>query len=184
MAPTLKLERYDPVWPSRFAAEAARLSDVLRDTVTGIEHVGSTAVPGLAGKPVLDIVVAVLSEAAADACVAPLTGLGYAYRGPNGDDARRRYYTRDASGIRTVQLHLYMLPAAAWDEKLLFRDALRANPTLAAAYEAEKYRVAASVAWDKSAYALAKDPFVEGTLVALRERVAGNRSGAVPPATE
>lgn len=184
MASTLKLEPYNPAWPTRFTAEAARLSDVLRDTISGIEHVGSTAVPGLAGKPVLDIAIAVLSEATADACVAPLTGLGYAYRGQNGDDARRRYYTRDANGVRTVQLHLYILPAAAWDEKLLFRDALRADPTLAAAYEAEKFRVASVVAWDKSAYALAKDPFVEGTLVALRERMAGNRSGAVPPETE
>jgi GrpB-like predicted nucleotidyltransferase (UPF0157 family) len=168
MARTLRLEQYDPAWPSRFAAEAARLRDALRGTVTGVEHVGSTAVPGLAGKPVLDIAIAVPSEEAADACVAPLTGLGYAYRGPNGDDPRRRYYTRDEQGVRTVQLHLYMLPAAAWDEKLLFRDALRADPTLAAAYEAEKYRVASAVGWDKSTYALAKDPFVQRALEVLR----------------
>jgi len=171
MASPLRLIPYDSEWPARFAAEAARLHAVVGDDVA-VEHVGSTAVPGLAGKPVLDIAIAVPSEAAADACVAPLAGLGYAYRGPNGDDPRRRYYTRDVGGVRAIQVHLYVLPAAAWHEKLGFRDALRADPALAAAYEAEKYRVAAAVGWDKSAYALAKDPFVTRALAALRARVA------------
>ena len=167
MASTLRLMPYDAEWPARFDAEAARLRAVLLENVI-VEHVGSTAVPGLAGKPVLDIAIAVQCESAADTCIGPLTGLGYAYRGPNGADPRRRYYTRDVNGARAVQVHLYVLPASAWDEKLAFRDALRADPALAAAYEAEKYRVAADVAWDKSRYALAKEPFVERTLAALR----------------
>jgi GrpB-like predicted nucleotidyltransferase (UPF0157 family) len=127
-------------------------------------------VPGLVGKPVLDIAMAVLSEAAADACIAPLTRLGYEYRGPYGDDPRRRYYVRDVDGVRVVHIHLYVLPAAAWHEHLAFRDALRADPALAAAYAAEKQRVAAEVAWDKAAYSVAKGPFVQRSLAALRAR--------------
>lgn len=178
MTGTLRLAQYDPAWPERFAAESARLRAALGDAAAAVEHVGSTAVPGLVGKPVLDVAIAVPSEAAADACIAPLTELGYAYRGPHGDDPRRRYYVRDVGGARVAQLHLYVLPAAAWEEKLAFRDALRADPALAAAYAAEKQRVAAAVAWDKGAYSVAKGPFVQRVLAALR---AGGRGGDGPP---
>ena len=158
MARTLTLVPYDVEWPARFAAESARLMQAVGDRVIAIEHVGSTAVPGLAGKPVLDVGIAVATERDADACIAPITALGYEYRGAHGDDPRRRYYVQNAAGARAVQIHLYILPADAWDEKLAFRDGLRADPALAAAYAAEKMRVAAAVGWDKTAYAEAKGP--------------------------
>ena len=164
MPGTLRLVPYDPAWPARFAEEAARLAAALGARAAAIEHVGSTAVPGLAGKPVLDLAIAVTSEAAADACVAPLERLGYEYRGPHGEDPRRRYYVWNADGTRVAQIHMYVLPAVAWGEKLAFRDALRADPCLAAAYAAEKYRVAAVVGWDKGAYAVTKGAFVERVL--------------------
>ena len=168
MGGDLSLREYDPAWPARFGAEARRVADALGDRARAIEHVGSTAVPGLAGKPVLDAAVAVGDGEAADACVAPLEALGYEHRGPHGDDPRRRYYVRSASGRRVAQIHLYVLPARAWDEMLAFRDALRADPALAAAYAAEKRRVADAVGWDKRAYSLAKGPFVERALAGLR----------------
>lgn len=164
----LRLVPHDPAWPERFAAEAARIRAALGARALAVEHVGSTAVPGLMGKPVLDIGIAVAGEADADACIAPLSSLGYAYRGPYGEDPRRRYYVRDSEGVRVAQIHLYLLPAAAWDEKLAFRDALRADTALAAAYEAEKRRVAEAVEWDKGAYSVAKGPFVERVLAGLR----------------
>jgi GrpB-like predicted nucleotidyltransferase (UPF0157 family) len=168
MAGTLRLVAHDPAWPERFAAEAERIRRAAGPLATAIEHVGSTAVPGLAGKPVLDIGIAVASEGDADACVAPLEGLGYEHRGPYGDDPRRRYYVRDEDRRRVAQIHLYVLPAQAWDEKLGFRDALRADPALAQAYAAEKQRVADQVGWDKGAYSVAKGPFVEAVLAQLR----------------
>lgn len=171
----LELVVCDPEWPARFRAEADRLRARLGELVMAIEHVGSTAVPGLLGKPVLDLAVAVRSAAAADACIAPLAALGYEYRGLHGDDTRRRYYVRDdAAARRVAQMHLYVLPAPAYDEKLAFRDALRADPALAAAYAIEKQRVAEAVGWDKAAYARAKGPFVERVLDALR------RDGKLP----
>lgn len=165
---SLRLVPYDPAWPARFQAEAARLRAALGDLFVVIEHVGSTAVPGLPGKPVLDIGIAVAGEAAADACIAPLEELGYEYRGPHGEDPQRRYYVRNVDGARVAQIHLYVLPAVAWDEKLAFRDALRANPALAALYAAEKQRVAEAVGWDKAAYSLARGPFIERVLADLR----------------
>lgn len=155
------------------------MREALGALAVALEHVGSTAVPGLAGKPVLDVAIAVRSEPDADACIAPLQALGYAYRGAHGDDPRRRYYVREAAGQHVAQLHLYVLPARAWDEQRAFRDALRADPALAAAYAAEKWRVAATVGWDKRAYSVAKGPFVERVLVALR---GAGRLDVAPPA--
>ncbi|QJR37259.1 GrpB family protein [Gemmatimonas groenlandica] len=168
MNATLRLGPYDSEWPVRFAAEAARLRPALGAAAQAIEHVGSTAVPGLDGKPVLDIAIAVANDADADACITPMQTLGYDYRGPYGDDPRRRYYVRDDdAGVRLVHVHLYVLPATAWQRKLAFRDALRADPALAAAYAAEKYRVAEAVQWDKEAYSIAKGPFVQRVLATL-----------------
>ncbi|MBA4158853.1 MAG: GrpB family protein [Gemmatimonadetes bacterium] len=168
MERTLHLVLYDRAWPDRFAAEATQLRAALGAAAVAIEHVGSTAVPGLAGKPVLDVAVAVTSAATADQGIPRLEALGYEYRGPYGEDPRRRYYVRDTHGVRTVQIHLYVLPAAAWCEKLAFRDALRADPALAAAYAAEKYRVAEAVGWNKRAYSRTKGRFVERVLAELR----------------
>ncbi len=100
------------------------------------EHVGSTAVPGLAGKPVLDVAVAVASDVAAEASIVAMAGLGYTCRGANGADPLRRYVVLDVARRRTVQVHLHVLPAAAWDAKLAFRDALREDAALASAYAA------------------------------------------------
>lgn len=161
---TLRLCDHDPRWPAQYAVEASRIHAAIGPQIVTSEHVGSTAVPGLQSKPVLDIAIGVADEQAANACVEPLLRLGYEYRGLNGDDARRRYYTRDVAGVRVIQLHLYLLPALAWDEKILFRDALRSDATLRLAYAAEKRRVADSVNWDKSAYAEAKGPFIRAAL--------------------
>jgi GrpB-like predicted nucleotidyltransferase (UPF0157 family) len=169
MSRSLVLTDYDAAWPMRFAAEVERIGCVLPAPVIAIEHVGSTAVPGLPGKPVLDIAIAVVDDAAADACIPALVSLGFRYRGTNGDDPRRRYYSRDDAGVRAVQIHLYILPALAFDEQLAFRDALRADPLLAAAYAAEKRRVATAVAWDTTAYSIAKGPFVQAVLAGLRD---------------
>ena len=149
MPRTLRLSPHDPAWPDRFAVESARVRAAVTDQILAIEHVGSTAVPGLAGKPVLDIGIAVATASNADACIAPLAQLGYTHRGPHGPDPRRRYFVRDEAGERVVQVHLYVLPAVAWDEQLMFRDALRADLSLTDAYSAEKYRVAEMVDWNK-----------------------------------
>lgn len=164
MPSPLRLVAPNSEWPDAFAREAAALRPALAGHIVDLQHVGSTAVPGLLSKPVIDIAVAVRSEQAAADCIAPLESLGYAYRGPHGDDPTRRYFVRDADGVRVVQLHLYILPAVAWDEKLLFRDALRSDRALREAYAAEKQRVAAQVGWNKAAYAVEKGPFIRRIL--------------------
>lgn len=163
----LVLVPYDPAWPRLFQEVAERITAAIGAHVLRVEHVGSTAVPNLLAKPVIDIGVAVSSMAAADACIPPLTSLGYQYRGIHGDDSTRRYYVLNQNGRRAVQIHVYITPSQAWDEMLRFRDALRADPELAESYAAEKRRVAESAEWNKGAYAVAKGPFVRRVLDAL-----------------
>ena len=167
MSRTLRLVDYDPGWPQRFRAESGRIAETLKGLAVAIEHVGSTAVPDLPGKPVLDIAVAVRSEQDADACITPIVTLGYVFRGQHGDDPRRRYYVRDREGQRTSQIHLFILPAAGWDDQLAFRNALRESRDLAEAYAAEKLRVATEVGWNKLDYSKAKGPFIETVLASL-----------------
>ena len=158
----------DPGWPDIYAREAAAIRRAIDAHLADLQHVGSTAVPGLLGKPVIDIAGAVRSEQASLDCIAPLQALGYEFRGPHGDDPRRRYYVLDSSGVRMVQLHLYILPAVAWEEQLSFRDALRGDPALVAAYAAEKLRLAELVGWDKALYSEQKGPFVRRVLDRLQ----------------
>lgn len=160
----LKFVPYDPAWPALFEAEAARLGAALGPRALRVEHIGSTSVPGLLAKPVIDIAVAVSSAGEAAACVAPLQTLGYEYRGMHGDDPARRYFVLDRDGRRRVQIHMWILPAAGWERHLRFRDLLRARPDLADAYAREKLRAAGAVGWDKMAYSVAKGPFIEALL--------------------
>lgn len=160
----LKLAPYDPAWPATFAAESARVGAALAPRALRVEHIGSTSVPGLLAKPIIDIAVAVSSAESAAACVAPLQTLGYEYRGVHGDDPAHHYFVLDRDGRRHAHIHLWILPAAGWDRHLRFRDLLRARPDLAGAYAREKLRVAEAVGWNKLAYSEAKSPFVEALL--------------------
>lgn len=160
----LRLVPHSPLWAREFAAEAGRIREAAGGRLLGLEHVGSTAVPGLLGKPVVDVALAVESEEVADALVAPFQALGYEYRGPYGDDPARRYYVLNEAGVRRFQLHLWILPARGWREQVGFRDLLRGRPDLRDSYAGEKLRVAAEVGGDKAAYAEAKGPFVERLL--------------------
>ena len=174
----LRLVRWSPDWAHDFAAETQRIRAALGPLLLRVEHVGSTSVPGLLAKPVIDLALAVDGPVAADAAVAPLERLGYRHRGPHGDDPRRRYFVLDRDGARRFQIHLWMLPARGWEEHLAFRDLLRGHPELAGAYAREKLRVADEVRWDKRAYSEAKGPFIERLLRehGIRPRVTAGTS--------
>ena len=157
----LQLCPHDHEWLETFEAERERITTALGSRLLHIEHVGSTSVPGLLAKPVVDIALAVESATEADFCIEPLQAFGYEYRGLHGDDERRRYYVLDRGGRRMVQIHLWILPAAGWDRMLRFREVLRANGAVREEYAREKLRIAKMVDWDKVAYSLAKGQFIE-----------------------
>jgi GrpB-like predicted nucleotidyltransferase (UPF0157 family) len=162
---------YDRAWPNRFERWKRRLASALGASALRIEHVGSTAVPGLAGKPVVDIQVSV-ADVADEAAYVPAiesVGFGLRYRHP---DLGWRYF-RPPPGIpREAQVHV-CTAGGAWERShLLFRDYLRAHPERASAYGALKLELAGRHPADRIAYTDAKGPFIDETL-ALAEIWAG-----------
>jgi len=157
------LTPHDPQWADRAVALIAGLRAAAPGAFIALHPIGSTAVPGLGAKPVIDL----LGEADDLAAIeGALEGLGWRWRGENGA-AGRRYFTLDdpETGARAAHLHVHAAgdPMIAWH--LAFRDRLRAEPETAAAYEAEKRRCAALHPGDSGAYAACK--------TAWTDRVAG-----------
>lgn len=132
----------------------------------GIEHVGSTAVPGLAAKPVIDVMVGVESLDASRAALPLLEALGYTYAPYRADVMH--WLCKPSFAHRTHHLHLVPFESALWRDRLAFRDALRADAALARRYEALKRELAAKFRDDREAYTEGKTPFVEAVLAARR----------------
>jgi putative glutamine amidotransferase len=150
----------DPAWPAAFAAEAERIVGALPpDLVSRIDHVGSTAVPGLAAKPTIDIQLSVTEMTPRTAYVESLRGLGYRWSLDPWDD-EHEFFSRDVEGERTYQIHV-CAAGSGWERRhLAFRDALRSDPELAAAYATLKRELAAAHPRDVMAYVDGKAPFV------------------------
>ena len=162
------LEPYDASWPARFDAEAAALRQALGPLALRVDHVGSTAVPGLAAKPVIDLQVSVRRLAPRDAFDAALARLGYRHV-PLGDfDRVYPFFQKPAAWPSTHHVHLCEAGGEQEWRHLAFRDALRADADLAAAYARLKHRLArehdgATLA-SREAYSLAKSDFVAAVL--------------------
>jgi GrpB-like predicted nucleotidyltransferase (UPF0157 family) len=160
----IQIVAYDPTWPSLYEAEAARLREVFGQEATAIHHIGSTAVPDLPAKPVIDIMV-VIRDIRSIANFDPgMIGLGYRVRGECLDDLGtpgRFYYSKDIDGVRTHQAHVMQIGHREIAEKLAFRDYLRAHPHEAAAYANLKRRLAATNTQGIVEYIQGKDAFVK-----------------------
>ncbi|MGB6836379.1 MAG: GrpB family protein [Dehalococcoidia bacterium] len=153
--------KYDPEWPRRYEEERARIITALGGLIAGIEHVGSTAVPGLGGKPVIDIMIGVARFEDGERCVAPLEGLGYEYRGEAGIPGRLFFRKGQP---RTHQVHLVEQGRDFWEDHLLFRDFLRVHTEIAEDYYNLKKELAAKFRTDREVYADAKTPFIQAVL--------------------
>jgi GrpB-like predicted nucleotidyltransferase (UPF0157 family) len=156
---------YDPDWPRRFEAERALLERALAPWLDGgIHHVGSTSIPGLAAKPVVDMIAGVRDLEEARAAFGPLGELGYEYTPHR---PRTHHFSKPAGAewwALTYALHLTTVGTDLWLERLAFRDALRADPALASEYEELKLRLAQEHNPDTGAYTVAKRPFVTRVL--------------------
>ena len=164
----VKLLPYDPRWPAMFAAERDRLMSLVPESFISIQHFGSTAVPGLAAKPVIDILAGVASMAAADSLIEPLCRAHYTTSADfNAGLAERRWLMRWANGQRTHHLHLVTYGGHEWQRRLAFRDALRSDRKIARRYELLKFKLAALFADDREAYSAAKTEFVQSVIERL-----------------
>ncbi len=161
---------YDPAWPRRFEEERAVLAAAFAGSEAAIEHIGSTAVPGLAAKPVIDILIGLSTLDEAAHRRPALEQAGYEYV-PEYERVipQRRYFRKPRFGPREFHLHCVLGDSDLWTRHVAFRDYLRAHPESAAAYEALKRHLAARV--PKEEYPDAKGPFIEAVLAAaMRER--------------
>ena len=160
---------YDPRWPSLFAEEAAAVQHVIGSWVTGgIHHVGSTAVPGLAAKPIIDIAVGVTDLASSRPCINLLAKLNYRYF-PYRTQVMHWLCKPDPSR-RTHHLHLIPCGSRRFCEEIAFCDYLRTHPDIARQYQRLKEQLAAQHTDDREAYTQAKGAFVtEVTTAAIAE---------------
>ncbi len=157
--PPLEVVDYDSAWPGLYAEEAECVRRALGPGAVELEHMGSTAVPGLAAKPVIDISAGLERlELPADR-IAAMEGLGYEYLGENGLPGRL-FFRKDEAGRRSRHVHVVELGGEHWHRHRAFGDYLRAHPAEAGRYAAEKQRIAAESS-THAAYWELKKPFVE-----------------------
>jgi GrpB-like predicted nucleotidyltransferase (UPF0157 family) len=152
---------YDPSWPELFEALRATIWSAVSDVALAIEHVGSTSVPGLAAKPVIDLdVIVTLPQTAA--CIARLATLGYEHQGDLGIPQREAFLRPAGSPAH----HLYVCVAGSHGllNHLAIRDFLRANPAAAREYGELKTRLAAQHSADADGYTIGKTQFIIGLL--------------------
>jgi len=170
---TILVAPYDPRWPEEFERERDRIRGALGAAALRIDHHGSTAVPGLAAKPVIDIQISVARLQPIEAYAAALERIGYVHV-PHEDDARCPFFHRPAEWPHTH--HVHVVEAGSEDERktLLFRDYLRAHPGAAREYERLKQDLArrhrGADAESREAYARAKSAFVERIVGAAARR--------------
>lgn len=154
---------YDSAWPARFDAEKELLDRAIGSLVSGgIHHVGSTAVPGLAAKPVIDILVGVEDLTSSRACFSKLAELGYQYAPYRTEEMH--WFCKPSPAHRTHHLHLVPAGSRRYREELAFRDILRTRPDLAERYQALKQQLAIKHRNDREAYTEAKQSFITEAL--------------------
>jgi GrpB-like predicted nucleotidyltransferase (UPF0157 family)/GNAT superfamily N-acetyltransferase len=164
----VRIVPYDPSWPGRFEAEKAALEATLGEwAIGGIHHVGSTAVPGLDAKPIIDILVGVESLQAARGALEPLARLDYRYALYREEEMH--WLCKPSPRRRTHHLHLAPVAGDRYAKELGFRDRLRADPALARRYALLKHELAQRFREDRDAYTEGKSAFIARALLGARQ---------------
>jgi GrpB-like predicted nucleotidyltransferase (UPF0157 family) len=157
--PAVRIVDYDPAWPALAGAELGRIGDALGPVAVRLEHVGSTAVPGLAAKPIVDLQVSVAALEPRERYVAPLERLGYLFV-PAPESPGYHFFGKPHERPRAFHVHVCEAGSAHELRHIAVRDFLRADPGEAERYGALKRRVAARHARDRLAYIEGKDDYV------------------------
>jgi GrpB-like predicted nucleotidyltransferase (UPF0157 family) len=167
----VELQEYDSAWAERFEEERMRLAGIFDGQALGIEHIGSTAVPGLCAKPIVDVLVGLRALELSDEQVAAMGTLGYEYLGEFGIPGR--LFFRKAP--RTHHVHVVEHGGEHWDRQLVFRDALRTDAEERQRYDAFKRRLVAE-GHPRDVYSELKTPFIRE--IEERARARGVRPSA------
>ncbi len=163
----IEIVPYDPAWPQTYEQERLLLLAAVGPWATGgIHHVGSTAVPGLEAKPVIDVLFGVQSLDASRGCVELLRPLGYQYAPYRPQEMH--WLCKPGRSLRTHHLHLVPTGSQRFRDELLFRDTLRSQPATALEYARLKHELAATHGDDREAYTAAKADFIAQVLAVRR----------------
>jgi GrpB-like predicted nucleotidyltransferase (UPF0157 family) len=157
--PAVRIVASDPAWPASAAVESARIGAALGETAVRIDHVGSTAVPGLAAKPIIDLQIAVAAIEPASIYVVPLENLGYLFA-PDPDSPDFHFFGLPAERPRTHHLHVCAAGSEHEHRHLALRDYLRAHPEEAERYGTLKRELVKAHPGDRLAYIEGKDAYV------------------------
>jgi GrpB-like predicted nucleotidyltransferase (UPF0157 family) len=176
--PAVRIVSWDPGWPVRAAEELRRVVAAVGPSAVRADHVGSTAVPGLAAKPIIDLQLSVVALRAQAAYVEPLQGLGYLFV-PDPGSPDYVLFAKPPERPRTYHLHVCAAGSPHEARHLAVRDFLRAQPREAAAYAAHKRAVAARHPQDRLAYIAGKEAYV----AALEHRALAWAAGRRPAPT-
>jgi GrpB-like predicted nucleotidyltransferase (UPF0157 family) len=169
MVMEIRIVDYDPAWPDAFSREAARLLGLFERGVARIEHIGSTAVPGLGAKPIIDLMLGARELSDIEAVIPAIESLGYEYVPRHeAEMPERRFFRKEKRGRRTHHLHAVEFDGAFWRDHLLFRDFLRSHADVARAYCELKVDLAGRFFSDREAYMDGKDPFIKRVLERVR----------------
>ena len=164
----IEIRDYDPEWPTVFRAEKGRIRAAFGGLAKDIQHVGSTAVPGLAAKPVIDILLAVEDLTETVAYLIRLEELCYTYV-PHNEDAERRFFLKGMP--RTHHVHVVRFGGWTYWKHLLFRDYLLDHPSKVKEYECLKRILAEQFRDDRSRYVEGKSEFIESVIArAVKDR--------------
>jgi GrpB-like predicted nucleotidyltransferase (UPF0157 family) len=158
----VRLAPYTTDWERLFEEERTRLQSAIGEHVLDIQHVGSTSIPGMTAKPIIDIAIAVESFEAASACIEPMKQIGYEYAGENG--IPRRHYFVKRNPATTHHVHMLEIASPEWANHLLFRDYLIGHPKAATEYAALKLKLAEAFPRDRDAYTDGKAAFIQHIL--------------------
>ena len=174
----VRVVAHDPAWKNDFEAEADHIARALGDIVVSLYHIGSTAIPGIFAKPIIDILLEVDDIVRLDGRSSAMEQLGYEAMGEFGIPGRRYFRREIASGIRTRQVHAFASGSTEIERHLAFRDFMIAHPTEAQAYSQLKQRLAREHPCDIEAYIDGKDLFIkehEGKAITWRVSKTANK---------
>jgi len=160
---TVRMISYDPRWPELFERASAEVATALGENLVEIHHIGSTSIPGIYAKPIVDMLAVVKDLSEVDARSTEMRALGYEVMGEFGIEGRRYFRRNDSSGERTEQVHTFAEGSPHVRRHLAFRDFLRAHPKVAQQYSDLKRTLAAAHADDVEAYMDGKDAFIKET---------------------
>jgi len=160
---------YDENWPKMFAAEKANILSVIGDKHVVVEHIGSTAIPSLSAKPIIDIMVGTKDLTTAESCIKPLETISYEYVPKLEKDFPRRRYLHKGPNLPNKHFHLHMVEIDSdfWQRQLFFRDYLRNNPKTSAEYQHIKENLAKQFENDIFRYCEAKSKFIQKILAKM-----------------